>query len=285
VEAKAVRTLAEVKSLYKVIDYAFYALGLNAPDSELAPTNGGGEEFTSPVGFGVPEGFRATSPPSDGPASPMSPSGNFRARRLKMAAASSGRNTYRAGISASTLGAFMGSIQSGSADLIQQYVAFMNSFQQKAARGEADISYALSSSMHEPEEDVIGAYPDADNDIAETAHAITERRNMKLIAQDTEGALRMLMSPGALGPSEPPGRTRTSIASSALMAALTIDTNKLTTSDGVPYDDETRPLSIAELKLQASRHFETDPNVKSLKLAANAAAAVLVNATSKVQSK
>jgi hypothetical protein len=395
--------VGDVRSLYRVIEFAFYALGIRSAMDEVtgkafvapgSPHGGSGSEagaFSVPssplrAGYGGEGGgfdgaashlgsSRGPSPLRTGSVSPAafgaggggggglrmlslsrgaimaSPDGGGGLTSVGSAAGGGGsggsgggghgmvrrqrsmsmyagdartRHAVRSGVSASSLGAFMGTIENKSAEVIQQYAAVMT----RIASGDLSLAHmrfaagaggALaegSDENREEEEDGEGEDGEGGHDpeFAAAAAAMQARRQMQSFAAGSgEAARRLLQSPSVLGPSNPPGRVKESIAASALMASLAVDSARMAGEMDGPaagggggghgsgasqagfshalgsgyggsgggagvlgVEDDSRLLSVAELKAQAMRRLTTDRSIQALKSAAAAAANVLV---------
>lgn len=211
VNASVTRMMEEVKVMFPIIDFAFYAIG-----SDRA--------FEVPTGSSSP-----TKAQSHG--SPL----RSKTASLKMYTGNPAmKEDVKSGVTASSLSQFMGIIESRSADIIQQYAVSSNGL---------EISKPSRSSSPVPE-------------FASTS------------------TQRFPMSPAnALGPSRPTGKLKESLTSSALIAALAVDSTKMEAPDGDREDE--RPISLEELKRQAARQMEGDKNFKAVRSAALQAATIL----------
>jgi hypothetical protein len=355
-DAAMQRTVQDVRALYRVIEFAFYALGIRSAMDEV-----NGKPFVNPLAttallgsptgmlgspergdhsassqfdgaFGSPRGptgrisIAALSPNSPtrmsmfGPAG-ASPEGSARQHRQRSLSMYSGdartRHAVRSGVSASSLGAFMGTIENKSAEVIQQYAAVMT----KLASGELQAA-ALRNTLEEAEQqqamrDARGGRGEDDDDsdlepddaVAAAAAAVQARRQANAFAAGSGDMARKLLSnPSVLGPANPPGRVKEAITASALMASLAVDSARMAgeldgATGGVPPaagggaaaaaaaaaaggigfgagggpEDDSKLLSVEELKQQALRRLNTDRNIQALKSAAAAAANVLVS--------
>lgn len=358
--SKAVqRAVTDVKGLFRVIEFAFYALGIRSAMDEA----NGGKPFVAPTspGAGGEGGESGGSPPSPvgggargsgggfGPGGMLSPLGipgspvfgasgrgmpspGGRQRSLSMYAGDARtRHAVRSGVSSSSLGAFMGTIESKSAEVIQQYAAVMSRVatgELQAAAMRAGFAAADGAAARRSAgggggdgEDGEDDEERGDDDISAAAAAVQARRAVQAFAAGSgDAARRLLANPAALGPSNPPGRVREAITASALMASLAVDSARMAgemdaataaaaaAATAVPgsgasagalspratatagdlaglaatatggAEDDSRLLSVAELKAQAQRRLNTDRNIQALKSAAAAAATVLVSA-------
>jgi hypothetical protein len=105
----AARMLEEVKSMFPIIDYAFYAIGC---DKAFVVPHGGSASPSSPTKGGA-------SAPS-GSSSPL----RSKTASLKMYMSNPAmKQDVKSGVNASSVSQFMGIIENRSADIIQQYAA------------------------------------------------------------------------------------------------------------------------------------------------------------------
>lgn len=251
------RTVSDVRSLYRIIEFTFYALGIRSAMDEV-----NGKPFvapTSPEAGSSPTGVESFSPasspkraslasPASSPkrtslASPGSPAFGSRqslvpspdsaARRTRSLSMYAGdartRHAVKSGVSSSSLAAFMGTIENKSAEVIQQYAAVMS----RLATGELGFNALRSASAFPIEgfdeaEDEDEDGNERDPDVAAAAAGVQARRAVQAFAAESgEMARRFMATPSALGPSNPPGRVKESITASALMASLVVDSARM----------------------------------------------------------
>ena len=109
--AMAASVVAEVKAVFKVVEFAFHALGCDQVfDAAAMPGTAGAQ-------------MALTLRSSGAGAAPSSPLKNKTASLKMYTSSVSTHEEVRAGVTPSTLTAFMGIIENRAADIIQQYVA------------------------------------------------------------------------------------------------------------------------------------------------------------------
>lgn len=240
------RAVGDVKGLFRVIEFAFYALGIRgamdeanggkpfvAPMSPIAGGMGGGGEGgdggspSSPGGRASGGGFGpgAMLSPLGIPGSPAfgasgrggMPSPGGRQRSLSMYAGDARtRHAVRSGVSSSSLGAFMGTIESKSAEVIQQYAAVMSRLatgELQAAAMRAGFAAATDGAARrsgtaggEGGEEGDDGEEEQDDDIASAAAAVQARRAVQAFAAGSgDAARRLLANPRRWAPATRPG--------------------------------------------------------------------------------
>ena len=109
--AMAASVVAEVRAVFKVVEFAFHALGCDQVfDAAALPGTAGAQ-------------LALTQRASGAGAAPSSPLKNKTASLKMYTSSVATHEEVRAGVTPSTLTAFMGIIENRSADIIQQYVA------------------------------------------------------------------------------------------------------------------------------------------------------------------
>lgn len=294
--------LTEVRSLYKVIEFTFKALGIDAAVAGVEPTgapfagSGGSSPARSPsIGRTPMSPARAASFSSFGEEG-ASPAKSRRQKSLSIYTSSAAaQNTLRSGVSASSLGAYIGAIENRSADILQQFAVLVT-------RGdlatEADFDANLGPESAEGAEEGMELPPMEEGEVPaeeggtagfrvmlSPAQKAALRRRSAAFAHGSGEMAKRILSPGGLGPSNPPGRVKAAIATSALIASITMDSTHVTPDEqlemtGAGPGEDPKPMPTETLKGIAIRKLTQDKSIRALKTAASAAASVLVQPSS-----
>jgi hypothetical protein len=278
------RMMEEIKSTFSFIDVLFTSLGC---DSALAPRKE--------------------------PTSMQSPLSKQTASLAMYASPALIEAVKDGGVSASSLSHFMGMTENRCADIIQTYAAMVTTGALDenggdAVNGDAEIE-ALKAEKNEIE--IAKAVDDAvANALAEDA-AGEPTEAAPVVQSAPQESARRFISSSALGPSQPTGKLKESLTTSALVAAMASTVSAggpVVPRDGAavgaaagagkgrtgrdlmhssrhqaeeePEDDAfssgpLRPFSMEELKSQAHVQLNSDESYKVISNAAQAAASIL----------